>query len=76
MATTTYNPSFANDTAATGQSAPSFFGRIAQRYVDHQTAKARQRVVAALEFYTDEQLLGFGWTHEDIARLRRPVTKR
>ena len=66
MATSTFNPTLA-------QGAPTktgFFAKLAQRFVAQRTAKARELTATYLSSVSDAQLVSYGWTAEEIKRLR------
>lgn len=71
MATATFNASFARNDASPSEA--GFFASFAQCFVAQRTAKARQMTAWYLESYSDEQLVKFGWSAQDIKRLRNAV---
>lgn len=72
MATSTYNPSLAASTDV-DQSKPGFFARLAQQFVEQRTREARRITAEHMKLYTDEQLVGFGWSAKEIKYLRGGV---
>jgi hypothetical protein len=70
MATLTFNSAVAgrNDTA--DQSKPSLWNRLMTKMVERETAKARYQTALYLSRYSDEQLAKYGWSEQDIKRLR------
>ena len=70
MATSTYNPSFDSSPDAP-QAKSRFFSRLFNGLVEMQTARARILTAQFMSSLTDEQLKDYGWTPQDIKRLRK-----
>lgn len=70
MATSTYNPSFAPSSDAS-QPKAGLFTRLFNGLVEMQTARARIVTAQFMSNLTDEQLSEYGWTPQDIKRLRK-----
>lgn len=70
MATTTFNDSISAHGQAQAQPKAGFWARMAQRFHDTQLAKARQMTAHYLQPVSDDQLASFGWSAEDIRRMR------
>ncbi len=66
MATSTFNATLAQGTPAKD----GFFARVAQRFVAQRTAKAREMTATYLSSVSDAQLVSYGWSAEEIKRLR------
>ena len=66
MATSTYSAALAHDIPAKN----GFFTKVAQRFVAQRTAKARALTATYLSSVSDAQLVSYGWSAEDIKRLR------
>jgi len=47
-----------------------FFREIIERYAEVRTAAARRMAADHLSIYSDEDLARFGWSAEDIKRMR------
>ncbi len=70
MATSTYNPSLASS-SDDSQAKPGFFSKIFNGFVEMQTARARILTAQFMSSLTDEQLADYGWSPQDIKRLRK-----
>jgi hypothetical protein len=70
MATLTFNSAVAGHNETTDQPQSGFWNRFMMRLVERETAKARHQIALHLTQYSDEQLAKFGWTDQDIKRLR------
>ena len=68
VATTVLETSLVRGDADRSQS--GFFARLASQFVAQRTAKARRMTAVYLEMYSDEQLVRYGWSAEQINRLR------
>ena len=69
MATSTYNASLADRNDA-GQSKPGLFTKLLKGFVEMQTTRARVLTADFLSGVSDEHLASYGWTKQDIKRLR------
>ena len=69
MATTSYNASLATRNDA-GQSKPGLFSKLLNGFVEMQTTRARILTADFLSGVSDEQLASYGWTQQEIKRLR------
>lgn len=70
MATTTFNDSVSAHGQAQAQPKAGVWARMAQRFHDTQLAKARHMTAQYLQPMSDEQLASFGWSADDIKRMR------
>ena len=69
MATSTYNAPLATPGNAT-EGKSGFFTGVLNHIVEVQSAKARVVIADYLQGVSDEELLRYGWTQQDINRLR------
>jgi hypothetical protein len=69
MATSTFNAPLATPGNA-AESKPGFFAGVLNHIVEVQSAKARVVIADYMTGISDEELMRYGWTQQDIKRLR------
>jgi hypothetical protein len=69
MATSMYNPSMAGSDGS-AKNKTGIFAKLGQQFVEQRMAKARAVTADFLSHYSDEQLESYGWSKQDVKRLR------
>jgi len=73
MATITFNSTVAASNETAEQPKTGLWTRFMTRMVERETAKARYQTAHYLTRYSDAQLAKFGWSEQEIKRLRSGV---
>ena len=70
MASLAYSPSPAAHRGATGRPTDGILKRLMSHFATTHEAKARRQATSFASIFSDEQLASYGWSVQDIARLR------